>query len=69
MKKIYLFAVVIALALTSCTKKSDYTCTCSVPGSTESSSSQLIDISEEDAKAACDNGTTVEEAVCTLSEN
>ena len=58
-----------AFAFTSCTKKSDYTCTCSVPGSSESSSSVLVDISLEDADAACANGTDVEEAECVLTED
>ena len=70
MKKVILFAVVIGgLVFTSCTKKNNYTCTCSVPGSGVSSASQLTNITEDDATEACDNGTTVAQAVCTLSEN
>ena len=69
MKKSILIVSVLCLAFVSCKKKSDYTCTCSVPGSTLESTSQLTDITEEDAKVACDNGTTVATAVCVLSEN
>jgi hypothetical protein len=70
MKNIYIIAIVMGLAFTSCTKKSDYTCTCTVPPSTAASTSTLTNISEDDAKAACDNGAPgTPGAVCTLSEN
>jgi hypothetical protein len=70
MKKVLLLAVVVGgLVFTSCSKKGDYTCTCtaSVSGFSSSSSAVLSNVTESDAKEACDAGTaTSTSTTCTI---
>lgn len=51
MKKVLLFAVVLgAISFTSC--KKDYTCSCTIAGTT--TDTEFTDVSKSDAEEACD---------------
>jgi hypothetical protein len=70
MKKILLFTAICcgALAFTSCSKKSDYTCTCAISntGVSVNEPIKIFDMTESDAKEVCDAGSTVATVTCTL---
>ncbi|MDB4534753.1 hypothetical protein N9242_07765 [Vicingaceae bacterium] len=70
MKKVLLLAVVVGgIAFTSCSKKGDYTCTCTATsgGASASSSTVLSNVTEDDAKEACDAGSATSSiTTCTL---
>jgi hypothetical protein len=71
MKKILLFAITLCgvVAFTSCSKTSDYTCTCDSPSL--SATSTYTDYDEDEAKTLCDSERSTYTALggtCTFNE-
>ncbi len=75
MKKIAACLSVVAIAaitLVSCSKKGDYTCTCTIPGVTTSAPVKYTDVKKSDAQKSCDalntqTATTIAGSSCTLN--
>ena len=69
MKKVLLVAMVVGLGFTSCSK-GDYNCTCTTEifGVSSTSVTAFESVKEDDAKEACDAGTSTGISTCVLTD-
>ena len=72
MKKLLLFAIILggSIAFTSCSKKGDYNCACTIDfmGTSTTTESVMKDVKEKDAEEACDKLDETASASCTLKD-